>query len=593
MSEQVDEIKSKNDIVTIIGERIELKKAGSKFKAPCPFHSEKTPSFVISPELQIFKCFGCGKSGDVITFLEEYEGMDFYEALKYLADRSGVVLKQLKGAEKGFKERYYEINQMVSRFYNYVLTKHPAGKKALQYITAERGLKMSTVEKFQVGYSPDEAFALRTYIIEKNKVTLKELETVGIVYMKGTVPIDRFRGRIIFPLYDHRGNIVGFAGRVLPNERNKELAKYINSPETPIYKKSKVLFGLNETRGEIKKLGEAIVVEGELDMISCWQAGIKNVVAIKGSALTEEQALLLSRYAKNLIIALDSDLAGNEAARRAILIAEKEGMEIRVVKLEKYKDPDDAARQDPEGLKKALNEAIGVWDYIIDSVFNKYKGETGDQKGKISKELVPILGSIEDKIVQAHYINFLAKKLQVPQEAVADQIKTYSRGYVQQRPGIEPALKKQLKDRRDILEERLLAVIFSLNSKYLDKREFSSLIKTPFTKRILEEYLNYTKENKFNLSEFTAKLPQELRIGFTDLILKDANDQEDSTDDHLEKELHLIKKEIEIYDIKVKLEQLGQNIQNLEDEKDKEKMEKSEMEFAVLTKKLQSLGQDF
>ncbi len=593
MENQVEEIKSKNDIVSIIGERVELKKAGSKFKAPCPFHSEKTPSFVISPELQIFKCFGCGKSGDVITFLEEYEGMDFYEALKYLAERSGITLKQINGQDKGFKERFYQINNLVSHFYHYVLTKHPVGKKAFQYITEDRGLKISTVEKFQIGFSPDEPFALRKFILDKNKVTLKELEEVGILYMKGSFPIDRFRGRIIFPLYDHRGNIVGFAGRILPTSSNKDLAKYINTPETQIYKKSKVLFGLNEVKGEIKKANEAIVVEGELDMISCWQAGIKNVVAIKGSALTEEQAILLSRYAKNLVIALDADLAGNEAARRAILVAEKEGMEIKVLKLNKYKDPDEAARKDRESLIDSIKNAVGVWDFIIDSVFNKYKGDTGDQKGRISKELVPILSSIEDKIVQAHYINLVANKLKVPQDAVSDQIRTFSRGYISQKSAVvDPTLKKQSNGRRGILEERLLAVILSLNPKYLNKKEFSKLFQTAFSKRIIEEYLNTLDKEKFTLSEFAGKLPQELRNGFTDLILKDVDDFEEASEEHLEKELQLIKKEIEIFDIKEKLEQLGSTIQDLDDDKDRETMKKSEMEFASLTKKLQSLGQD-
>lgn len=590
MSDQVDEVKSKNDIAVIIGERIELKKAGSKYKALCPFHSEKTPSFIVSPELQIFKCFGCGKSGDVISFLEEYEGMDFYEALKYLAGRVGIDLKPPSGGQKGLKEKLYEINSFVARFYNYVLLKHPAGKEALNYITSERGLKMSTIEKFQVGFSPDQPFAIKKFIMEKKKISLKELEETGIVFIKDGNVFDRFRGRIIFPLMDHRGNIVGFAGRILPGERSRELAKYINTPETQIYHKSKVLFGLNYVRQEIKKKGEAIVVEGELDMISSWQAGVQNVVAIKGSALTEEQVRLLSRFAKSLVLALDSDFAGNEAARRGINISEKEGLSVKVAELGKYKDPDEAARSDPEEFEKILKSAVPVWDFIIDSVFKKYDGNSGEQKGKISKELVPLLASIEDKIVQAHYVALVAKKLQVPIEAVGEQISSLVKNKAGQRQKIEQELGLPVKIRRDVLEERLLAVIFRLDPGILENKQTSKIFATPFSKRILDHYLDFADKENFDISVFTEKLPKELTDGFVDLVLKDIDGLEEADEDHLKKEMLLIKKEIEILDIKQKLERFGVQIQNIENSGvNKENMGKIEREFTKLTKKLQKL----
>src|SRR4030043_909411 len=296
MESQVDEVKSRVGIVGLISEYIPLKKAGRNYKALCPFHGEKTPSFMVSPELQIYKCFGCGESGDAFSFLEKYEGMEFGEALKYLADKAGIKLKPLHPGQFGEKERFFEINRIASKFYNYVLLSHPAGKEALKYLTRERGLKIDILKKFQLGFSPYKEDALAKVLI-KRKYQESELINGGLVY-RGRGLVDRFSGRVIFPLFDHRSNVVGFAGRILPKDDKGDRAKYINSPETPVYHKSRVLYGLDLAKAEIKRSKEVVIVEGELDMISSWQAGIKNVVAIKGSALTDEQIGLISRLAE-------------------------------------------------------------------------------------------------------------------------------------------------------------------------------------------------------------------------------------------------------------------------------------------------------
>ena len=556
MSDQVEEVKSKTDIVSIIGERIELKKAGRNYKAPCPFHSEKTPSFIVSPEIQIYKCFGCGESGDVISFLEKYEGMEFYETLKYLAERAGVKLSLQPNSLKGEPEKFFEINAKAARFYNYVLFNHPSGKSALKYLTFTRGFKLATLTYFRLGYSPDTPLAFKKYLIDKNKIDINDLEKAGLVYRGEGRIVDRFRGRIIFPLTDHRGNITGFSGRVFGNEKN--VAKYINTPETPIYHKSKILFGLYEVRKEIKTQGFAIIVEGELDMMSSWQAGIKNVVAIKGSALTQDQVKLLSRYCQSMVLALDADMAGDIAARRGIEIAEKEGFEIKVARLGKYKDPDEMARNAPEMLKSSINKAIGIWDFIIDTIFSKYKGVSGTEKSKISKEVVPVLASIKDKITQAHYISYVARKLEVPENAVAQQLsaKTFREN---ESKNYEPETKDEPKDRKDVLEERLLAVIYRYDHKLLKKREISKLFDTPFAKRLTVEYLRFIKTKEFDPSEFAEKLPKELLSKFTDIVLKEIDGIEERKDD-LEKELTVLIKEIKILRIKRKLGVISQNI---------------------------------
>ncbi|KKU09188.1 MAG: primase protein [Candidatus Woesebacteria bacterium GW2011_GWB1_45_5] len=399
--DQVEEVKQKTDIVSIIGERIEIKKAGRNFKANCPFHGEKTPSFMVSPELQIFKCFGCGEGGDAFSFLEKYEGMEFGEALKYLADRAGVKLQRVDLGAGSEKEKLIEINTQALRFYNYLLLSHPIGQKALDYLLKERGLKKQTIEEFSLGYSPENPATFKKFLVDKKKFNPGDIAKGGLGLIRGSQIYDRFSGRIVFPLFDHRGNPVGFSGRVLPWDK-RETGKYINSPETPLYHKSNVLFALNLTRPFIKKKKVAIVVEGELDAILSYQAGIRNIVAIKGSALTEEQVRLLSRFAPKFILALDADIAGDSAARRGITVAGNLGVEVKVATITKYKDPDEAARGDLESYKKDLINAKGVWDYLIDSVFAR--------------------SEIGDKIVQAHYANVLARKLDVPLSAVSEEI---------------------------------------------------------------------------------------------------------------------------------------------------------------------------
>lgn len=585
---QVEDVKSKVDIVSVIGDRIELKKAGRNYKANCPFHGEKTPSFMVSPELQIFKCFGCDESGDVFTFLQKYEGMDFPEALKYLADKVGIKLQRSQFTQTSERDKVVEINSQALRLYNYLLTRHQAGKVALNYLIKERGIKKETIEEFQLGFSPDKPNLLKKFLVDKGKFTFKEILKAGIVVQRGENVYDRFGGRIIFPLFDHRGNPVGFAGRVLPWDK-RETGKYINSPETPAYHKSKILYGLNTTRLLIKKKGVAIVVEGELDAISSYQAGIKNVVAIKGSSLTEDQARLLSRFANKFVLALDSDIAGNAAARRGITIAANLGVEVKVARITKYKDPDEAARNDLENYKRNLINAQGVWDYIIDSVFLTYKNSSGPGKAKISKELSPVLADIEDKIVQAHYTNLVARRLEVPQEAVLEQVeKTVGLQKPQTLTSTPSRTDKntEKRDRRELLEDRLFSLTFRSSVSFLASPQVQKLITTSVNKRILEELNKFmSQKNKFDLGQFASKLPPELLGRFANMVL---NDSETLTEgnDILDKELDLVIKELKILGVKENLKKLATQIHNLEEMGEADNLLTAQNKFNKLAKKL-------
>jgi DNA primase len=539
---------------------------------------------MVSPELQIFKCFGCGEAGDVFAFLEKYEGMEFGEALKFLADRAGIKLERTQFGESSEKEKLIEINTQVVRFYNYLLLEHPVGAKALEYLEKQRGLKKETIKEFNLGFSPESSYALKKFLVDKKKFLPMDIEKAGIGIPRGQDLYDRFNGRVIFPLFDHRGNPIGFAGRVLPWDK-RETGKYINSPETPLYHKSNVLYGLNITRGFIKKKKVAIVVEGELDLISSWQAGIKNIVAIKGSALTEEQVKLLSRFAQKFILALDSDMAGDAAARRGIKVAGDIGVEVKVAKITGLKDPDEAARGNIESYKKDLIGAEGVYDYFIDSVFSRINSETGAGKSKISKEIIPILAEIGDKIVQSHYANIIARKLEVPLEAVLEEL-----AKVFDKSTIGPDTPSSLKDtkgqvRRELLEERFLALAFQSDPKILLSKESADLINQPLNKRLVEEYAKFDSAKVFNVTEFGSGLPAELFQGFAKMVLSDNQNLLENPDE-FNRELDLVRKELKIHTVKEKLKLLASQMRETEEKDEPGKLLKAQNEFNKLAKSL-------
>lgn len=590
MTDQVEEVKSKIDIVSIIGEYIPLKKAGRNYKALCPFHSEKTPSFMVSPQLQIFKCFGCGVGGDAIAFLQKYEGMEFYEALKFLAEKVGVKLKRFS-PKTGDSERLYSINSSAAYFYSWILLNHRVGRDALKYLTYTRGLKLDTIKYFGLGFSPEHPLALKKYLVDKKGVDPRDLERAGLIVLRQGEIIDRFRGRIVFPLCDHRGNVVGFSGRILPKDEVKGISKYINTPETQIYHKSKVLYALDKNHTEIKKENFVAIVEGEIDALSCWQVGIKNVVAIKGSSLTEEQVRLLSRFTDKFILAFDADFAGDAAVRRGIETAQNQGIEVRVARLSGFKDPDEAARKNPEKLKKAIENSLGAWDFIIDSVFKRYSSGSGSDKARIAREIVPILSAIEDSIVKAHYANIVARKLSVPTEVVLDEVEKFKMRKQRQNL-IQVIQKPKTKSRRELLEERLLSLALKYNPKILLKEEVSSLVANHFFLRIRDELKNFYKSHKnFDPSLFASELPPELREKFIDLVLREEKDVEDFPE-KLKKEIAIVARELEVLKLRQHLEEASQQIRELEKKGQKQELIEKEKEFKELTQKLSKLEEE-
>lgn len=537
---------------------------------------------MVNPELQIFKCFGCGESGDVFSFLEKNEGMEFYEALKYVADKVGAVLQKSDHAPKDDKQRLYEVNNLVHRFYQYMLLHHEKGRDGLEYLK-KRGITMETITTFQLGFAPNDYSALEKVLVSKKKATAKELESLGLVFMRNSRGTDRFRGRIMFPLFDHRGNLCGFAGRILPQFDNKETGKYINSPETALYHKSHMLYGLLETKRDIKSQKFAIVVEGEMDVLASWQAGIKNVCAIKGSALTQEQVKLISRFTKKIIFCLDTDFAGDAAARRGIQIAENEGLEIRVAQLIGYKDPGEAAVADPKAYKRAITEAVGVWDFIIDSVFKKYKTSDGENKAKISRELVPLLATIQDSIIRAHYVGITAQKLSVPIDAVESEIGKKEKPVPSVTTHVDTDVRRN-KSRRDILEERLLSIAFTQDPGFLVRHDdISQKIENPLYKRILKEFYTFAYgTSDLQMAAFVQEISPELKEVFSNLMLLDWNDLDKRSEEEYTTELSRLLGELELLMLRGQLDQLAAEIKVAHGSDKKQKLLQAQKLFPKL-----------
>ncbi|MBU0660851.1 DNA primase [Patescibacteria group bacterium] len=416
----IQTIKEKIDIVDLIGEYIQVKPSGTYHKACCPFHNEKTPSFMIHRDRQRFHCFGCNQDGDIFTFIEHMEGMEFIEALKYLADRAGVQLTQ-KGSDtnKHQKNRIKDINAAAAHFFHQFFMQMPASKEAMAYILG-RGLTTDTIEAWQIGFVPDQWDLLTKYLLKKGHA-IDDLVVAGLTIKRdnadaesGRGYYDRFRGRIMFPIWDIHGYIVGFTGRVLV-ETEKSGGKYVNTPQTPVYDKSRVVFGLNKAKQTIKKEDSVVIVEGQMDVITCHQAGMLNVVASSGTALTEQQIALLKRFSSNIRMAFDADAAGQAAAKRGIDLALEAGMSVRVIRIPEGqgKDPDECILQNKDHWFTAVEQATDVMNWYIEKAFAGKDLTDPKQKQAIAEEVLPEVSRIPFAIEKDHWLNMVAGKLGV------------------------------------------------------------------------------------------------------------------------------------------------------------------------------------
>lgn len=590
--DDIDLIKEKINIVDLISEYLPLKKLGVNFKASCPFHNEKTASFIVSPERQIWHCFGCQKGGDIFTFLMEKENMDFKEALEILAGKAGVTLKKSPD-KKDYKDRLFEVNLKAQEFYHYILTKHVLGKKALEYLK-DRGLTDETIEAFGIGYAPNSWESLTKFLIKRG-FTVAEIVESGLGVASRSGCYDRFRGRITFPLIDGKGKLRGFSGRVLyPAE-----PKYINSPQTPIFDKGNFLFGINLAKTEIRNKKEVLLVEGEMDAILSYQAGFKNVVASKGTALTEGQIDLIKKYTENLKLGFDMDLAGDSASRRGIEIADKAGLNIKVIQLDGGKDAAEVVKSDPKIWEKAVQEAVPIYDYYLTSVAKRYNTKNAEDLKKIGMELIPVWAKITDDFVRERYIQRLSSFLQTDEKMLRTAIekarestlKSYESIF--QKPGKQDNVIPS-KSRRELLEEYLIALLLH---PPVDSVFIPSFPETLFLAEkwrqiyvLLVLYLDSIsfKSKAFNINEFVSALPKELLLEVDRLYLIEI-DGRLSDNNFWKKELDGVVSELKKALIKASLERLALEIKNAQEFGKIDIVESLDKRFRDLSIKLKNL----
>ncbi|MDO8570947.1 MAG: DNA primase [Candidatus Daviesbacteria bacterium] len=594
--DDIELIKQKINIVDLISEYLPLKKAGVNFKAPCPFHQEKTPSFMVSPERGIFHCFGCGKSGDIYTFLIEKEGMDFPEALETLAKKAGVVLQRssnFRSEIKDKKTRLYEVNQKASQFFNYMLTEHKLGKKALEYLK-KRGITDKTIKDFNLGYAPNSWESLTKFLKARN-FTVEEMSNAGLLIPSAKGGYDRFRGRIMFPLLDTKSQIIGFSGRILGVGE----PKYINSPQTIIFDKSNFLFGLNITKGEIKQKNSAILTEGEMDMIMSYQSGVKNVIASKGTALTLGQIELIKKYTDTIILCFDHDLAGDSASRRGIEMADHAGLNIKVIKITDGKDPAELTLKDVSLWEKSVEDAESIYDYYLTSVNSRFKISSAEGKRRIGEELLPIWNKISDPLTFEHYLQKLSALIGIPDEILRKEIKKVktdsSIPVVFKESGNSlTEIKQVLRVRRDLLEEYLLTLLLKIPSDLTFVPNFPETIFLTENLRsvyvLLVIYLDAIsfKAKSFLVADFVKSIPEELVPIVDQLYLREIDDKLSSSKiwkAEIEKMVAELKRAL----VKASLEKLSADIKSAQAFGKMEVLENLNKKFRDLSVKLKGL----
>ncbi|HVM90353.1 MAG TPA: DNA primase [Verrucomicrobiae bacterium] len=419
----VADIKGRLDIVDIVSEYIPLKPGGSgAFKANCPFHQERTPSFYVSRPRQSWHCFGCDTGGDLISFVMRIEGMEFREALEHLAQKAGVTLPAFDGEKASQKKRIHEVNELAMKFFKQTLETSPEAQVAREYVK-RRGLDDLTVDLFGIGFAPDSWDALSKALAAKG-VTETEMLNAGVVAKSDRGPgvYDRFRGRIMFPIADVHGNIVGFTGRILTDDKKE--AKYVNTPETSAYRKSAVLYGLDKAKGEIRRQDLAVITEGNMDVVGSHQFNVANVVAASGTALTSEQLALLKRFTTNLAIAFDQDSAGNAATLRGLDLARAQDFNIKIITLppDAGKDPDEAVRKDPQLWRDAIKNAVSIMEWIYRNAFRNRHAEKPEDKKLISRDVLMEIKRIADPVERDHWIKKLSKDLDVSEGALREAL---------------------------------------------------------------------------------------------------------------------------------------------------------------------------
>ncbi len=527
---EVDEIKQRLDIVEVIGSYVPLKQTGANFKGLSPFKTEKTPSFIVSPEKNIWHDFSTGKGGDIFTFVMLQEGIEFYDALEMLAKKAGVTLKprsKQTTQKRQNKQRLYDANEDAMRFFHLALSKNTS---ALAYCKEKRGLSGEVIKRYKLGYSPDSWDSLSNFLAQKG-YSQSELKQAGLVAQKAgrDSVYDLFRARLMFPIFDTQKRVVGFSARIL--DVAASAAKYINTPETSIYQKTQVIYGLAQAKEAILKHDAVIVVEGNMDVVGLSNHGYQNVVAVSGTAFTEFQLKSLGRLSKNILLCFDQDEAGITATARAIKLGDGLDVRLSVVSYSGAKDPDELIQKDKTAWDEALKKAEYAPDYLIRFGMQKYDITTAYGKKQFAQFVLPIIASMHDPIEQSHYVARVAQILDVDEEAIMRKL-SGSPAPVQEIKPAELEGKKEPKlTRQEQMEQTLLEILLTrpetrsalsdVKPQYISERHkaiFAALLKQTSLSseklaKLLPESSNYVKiltlrgeEVNSDLSEHDARL---------------------------------------------------------------------------------------
>ncbi len=544
----VELVKEKIDVVDLIGEYVALKPAGVNHKGLCPFHHEKSPSFMANRERGSWHCFGCAKGGDIFSFVEEIEGLDFIEALKFLANRAGVQLTNTRSeVNTSQKNRLKDIVDIAARFFHHILLNVPAAEGARNYLNL-RGLSSGAIDAWSLGYAPEQWDLLTQYLLKKG-YAVDDLVAAGLsIKREGKNSFyDRFRGRIMFPIWDVHGTIVGFTGRVLV-ETEHSGGKYVNTPQTSLYDKSRVVFALNKAKQEIRAKNLTVMVEGQMDVIACHEAGMRNVVATSGTALTLEQVKLLKRYSNNIAIAFDADAAGIAAAKRGIDVALAEGMNIRVIRIPEGagKDPDECLKKNPAVWFSAVEQAEEIMSWYFNRAFSKKNIHDPKDKQTIANELLTDIARIPFAVEADHWLRELGGRLSVDVSVLREDMRRLR--HEEKTPRATASSSKALSSappegRLSRVLTRLFALLCHTPQFFFSPRldlVMPTLIGSPYRALYESLRMRYTSGSVFSPQELRAAIPPDNQALVDTLLLQGDLLYADLPMDQREKELQLL-----------------------------------------------------
>ncbi|MEK7575744.1 MAG: DNA primase [Patescibacteria group bacterium] len=565
----MEQIKSRLSIVDVAQSYIKIQKAGVNFKALCPFHSEKSPSFFVSPGRETWHCFGCNRGGDIFSFVMEIEGVDFPEALRILADRAGVELKRDNPEFSSERSKSSRILADSKNFYEEELEKN---KQILLYLK-NRGLNEETIKSFSIGFVPEGWRNLYNFLKNKN-YSDSDIEKTGMTIKSEKGNYDRFRSRIMFPLFNSSGSIVGFSGRVFGDESEAAGGKYINTPQTILYDKSKILYGFDKAKTEIRKKDCCILVEGQMDVIMSHQAGFTNTVAVSGTALTADHLRIIKRLTDKIIVAFDKDEAGFEAVERGIDMALREGFDIKVAVVPLGKDPADTIKENPELWKEAVEKSRHIINFLLEILSEKNEDKRIFKK-EVEKKVLPYVAAIGSEIEKAHWVKEIANKLLMKEEPIWEELK--KKEFLKDNVIQEPEPKILPRTRKSLLEDRLIGFILWQKNKGepdLKEEDIKVFISRcqPFLSEERQNFLDNHNLEKCSDLVFEAELfytgVRSFKDEVNDLILE------------LEKE-----------SIKKQLEEIGLKINQLEISNNESEIPVHLNKFQELSKRLNEIRQ--